>query len=64
MKLNELEYVCEIISKNQDLVSKYYGIDINTLLVVGRDVLLEHESTWGSSDRGKKLKAIKSGLKY
>ena len=62
-QLNELEHCCEITTKNVDLIRQYYqGIDINTLLYVGRGVLFEDESTL-TGDRGKKLKAIKEGLK-
>ena len=65
MKLNELEYCCEIVTKNEDLIREYYrGIDINTLVVVGYDVLFEDESKWGGVQRRDKLKAIKKGLKY
>jgi len=62
-KLNELEYCCEIATKNVDLIRQYYcGIDVNTLLLVGREVLFEDESTWGGDERRKKLEAIKKGL--
>ncbi|PWK19089.1 hypothetical protein [Xanthomarina spongicola] len=47
-----------------DLIRQYYrGIDINTLLVVGHNVLFEDESKWGGEERRRKLKAIKEGLK-
>ena len=63
-QLNELEYCCELTTKNVDLIRQYYrGIDINTLLVVGHNVLFEDESKWGGEERRRKLKAIKEGLK-
>ncbi|WP_338357512.1 hypothetical protein [Yeosuana marina] len=62
-KLNELEYCCEIVTKNEDLIRKYYnGLNINIMLVVGREVLFDDESTWGGGDRRRKLEAIKAGL--
>ena len=63
-QLNELEYCCKITSNNVDLIRKYYnGIDINTLLVVGYDVLFKDESKWGGTGRREKLNGIKSELK-
>ena len=62
-KLNELEYCCAIVSKNEKLIRQYYKvIDINTLLVVGYDVLFKEEGSWGGSDRTRKIKGIKEGL--
>lgn len=65
LKLNELEYVSCIVSKNVNVIRQYYkGIDLNTLLVVGRAVLIDEESTWGVGERSNKLRAIKEGLEY
>ena len=62
-QLNELEYCCEIMTKNVNLVRKYYsGIDINTLLVVGYDILFEDESKWGGKERKQKMIGIKNEL--
>tara|TARA_R110002049_G_scaffold168278_2_gene334849 strand:- start:1181 stop:1501 length:321 start_codon:yes stop_codon:yes gene_type:complete len=62
--LNELEYCCEVVSKNEPVIRQFYkSIDINILLVVGYDVLFKDESSWGGSERTLKIKAIKNRLK-
>ncbi|MDO1514342.1 hypothetical protein Q2T41_16935 [Maribacter confluentis] len=62
-KLNELEYCCEVLSKNESLIREYYkSLDLNILLVVGYSVLFEDEKRWGSTSRREKLKSIKAGL--
>jgi len=64
-KLNELEYCCEVVSKNEDIIRQYYrAIDLNTLLVVGYDVLFEDEKKWGGTSRREKLEGIKAGLVF
>lgn len=62
-KLNELEYCCAIVSKNERIIRQYYSaINVNTLLVVGYDVLFKDESQWGGTERTRKIAGIKESL--
>lgn len=64
-KLNELEYAAYIISKNESLIREYYNaLNMNILLVIAHELLFEDESSWGTNDRGKKLRGIKERLVY
>lgn len=63
MKLNELEYACEVISRNKKLVEKNYNMrGLNIYLMVAYEVLFGDETTWGDGNRREKLKAVKENL--
>ncbi|PVW16270.1 hypothetical protein [Marixanthomonas spongiae] len=64
-KLNELEYCCEVVTKNVDVIREYYkALDLNILLIVGYDVLFEDEKKWGGTSRRAKLEGIKAKLVF
>tara|TARA_R110000796_G_scaffold133143_1_gene248677 strand:- start:58 stop:378 length:321 start_codon:yes stop_codon:yes gene_type:complete len=64
-KLNELEYCCDVVSKNEKVIRQFYkALDLNMFLVVGYDVLFEEEISWGGTSRREKMTGIKAGLVF
>ena len=61
-RLNELEYCCEIVSKNENVIRQFYKvINLNILLIVGYTVLFEDimdNDTRPSSQKAMKIREV------
>ena len=65
LPLNELEWLCETIVNNKDLLDELYpkGADMSSLIGNFNEALLNDESTWRRSAVGmKNLRKIKDQL--